>query len=61
MLQALAVAGITPDALTIVGSNSAALALARYATILGWDLTLVDDRDDRAIARRFGGGAGSRD
>lgn len=45
LLEAL----IPPYALTIVGSNSAALALARYATILGWDLTLVDDRDDRAM------------
>lgn len=44
LLEAL----IPPYALFIVGINAGAVALARIATVLGWQVTLVDDRDDRA-------------
>lgn len=43
LLEAL----IPPYALVIVGINAAAVALARIANVLGWQVTLVDDRDDR--------------
>ncbi len=43
LLEAL----IAPYALFIVGINAAAVALARIAKVLGWQVTLVDDRDDR--------------
>lgn len=41
---------IAPYALTVVGVNAGALALARIAAGLGWAVTLVDDRDDRPLA-----------
>lgn len=44
LLEAL----IPPYALFIVGINAGAVALARIAAVLGWQVTLVDDRDDRA-------------
>lgn len=44
LLEAL----IPPYALHIVGINAGAVALARIARVLGWQVTLVDDRDDRA-------------
>lgn len=43
LLEAL----IPPYALFIVGINAGAVALARIAAVLGWQVTLVDDRDDR--------------
>ena len=43
LLEAL----IPPYALHIVGINAGAVALARIAIVLGWQVTLVDDRDDR--------------
>ncbi len=43
LLEAL----IAPYALFIVGINAGAVALARVATVLGWQVTMVNDRDDR--------------
>ena len=40
---------IPPYALSVVGVNAGALALTRFATELGWAVTLVDDRADRAL------------
>lgn len=45
--EALLEALIPPYALFIVGINAAAVALARIASVLGWQVTLIDDRDDR--------------
>lgn len=45
--EALLEALIPPYALFIVGINAAAVALARIAAVLGWQVTLIDDRDDR--------------
>lgn len=51
LLEAL----IPPYALHIIGINAGAVALARIAIVLGWQVTLVDDRDDRG-ERAWSGG-----
>lgn len=45
MLESL----LPPFALVVFGVNAGALALARIATGLGWQVTLVDERADRAL------------